>query len=295
MRNRPRILVLGASGQVGWELCRSLSVIGDVQAVSQQGLRGEAFDLMQLAQLPAFLDRHSPDVIVNAAAYTAVDKAESEREKAFTLNASLPEVLGKWAAERNVLVLHYSTDYVFDGSKDGAYNEDDQPAPLNVYGESKLAGDMALLESGAQAWILRVSWVYGLRRQNFLLTMRRLMEERESLNIVDDQQGGPTWCRNIAEASSGMLIQILRDSELRRSSTGVYHLAPQGVTSWHGFATDIRDLLGLECELTGITTSNYPTPARRPLNSRMNGDKFRDVFGISLPHWEQSLRDCVAQ
>lgn len=295
MNVRPRILLLGASGQVGWELRRSLSVVGDILAVGRNAGRGESFDLTDLDGLAALLDRHAPDVIVNAAAYTAVDKAESERDKAFILNAFVPGLLGRWAAEHGALVLHYSTDYVFDGSKDGTYNEDDLPAPLNVYGESKLAGDMALLQSGAQAWIFRVSWVYGLRRHNFLLTMRRLMQERDGLDIVRDQFGAPTWCRSIAESSSCVLIQLLCDPSLRHDSAGVYHLAPQGDTSWYGFAGEIRKLLGLGCELTGIATEDYPTPARRPSNSRMDATRLREVFNIALPKWQDSLRDCLEQ
>jgi dTDP-4-dehydrorhamnose reductase len=293
MKPLPRILVLGANGQVGWELCRSLAVLGEVVPVSRNAVK-TPYDLADLAGLPAFLDRLAPDVIVNAAAYTAVDKAESERDAAFTLNAGLPEVLGAWAGQRDVPVVHYSTDYVFDGTKDSPYVETDTPNPINVYGESKLAGDQALLASGAPVWVLRVSWVYGLRGGNFLLTMLRLMQERDSLNIVNDQHGAPTWCRNIADATGAMLSQVLADPDRRRDTVGVYHLPPAGETTWFGFAEAIRKQLDLECELAGIPTSDYPTPARRPLNSRMEGSHLRETFGIALPEWSAALTTCLA-
>jgi len=289
-----RILVLGANGQVGWELCRSLSVLGEVLPVARHAETDLAFDLAKVDALPGFLDPLAPDVIVNAAAYTAVDKAESEPGLAFTLNAELPAALGEWAASRAVPVLHYSTDYVFDGTKSSPYTEDDSVGPVNVYGKSKLAGDQALLVSGAEAWILRVSWVYARRGHNFLLTMQRLMQEREQLSIVADQHGAPTWCRSIAEASAAMLVQILRDPQCRRDTCGVYHAAPAGETSWYGFAEAIRELGGYGCELQPIDTRDYPTPAQRPLNSRLDSSKLRKIFGIALPDWRTALGDCVA-
>lgn len=293
MGSVPRIVLLGATGQVGWELCRSLSVIGTVIPVSRAGNRHHHLDLADSEALTVLLDGLSPDVIVNAAAYTAVDRAESERELAFALNATLPGVIGQWAERKGVPVVHYSTDYVFDGSSERPYTEQDPAAPVSVYGESKWAGDQALLNSGAEAFILRVSWVYGGRGGNFLLTMKRLMAERESLNIVDDQHGAPTWSRSIAEASAMLLVQRLHDPERYREASGVYHLSPGGETTWFGFASAIRDALQLDCALSPIPTSAYPTPASRPENSRMDASRLQSVFGISLPSWQSALHDCL--
>ncbi len=201
MTSAKRILILGAAGQVGWELQRSLMPLGRVVAASRCGRYGPVADLTEIDSLTALLDRESPDLIVNAAAYTAVDKAESEPELAYRINAEAPGAIGRWAKACGCPVIHYSTDYVFDGEKETPYVETDPPNPLGVYGRTKLAGDEALLGSGAEVVILRVSWVYGLRGNNFLRTMQRLMAERDSLRIVDDQFGAPTWSRAVAETS----------------------------------------------------------------------------------------------
>jgi len=288
-----RILLIGASGQVGWELARTLSGLGKLLTTTR-GQRGDlSLDAGNPEQLEATLDSVSPDVIVNAAAYTAVDKAETESEVATRLNAQAPALIGAWAARHRALVIHYSTDYVFDGAKDAPYLESDTPNPINVYGRSKLAGDHALIASSCNALILRVSWVYGMRGSNFLLTMQRLMQERESLSIVDDQLGTPTWCRTIAQVTATVLARSPDDETARRSLRGIYHLAPQGETSWFGFATAIRDKLGLDCTLDPIPASAYPTPAARPANSRMDASKLRDTFGIELPTWEHELGLCL--
>jgi dTDP-4-dehydrorhamnose reductase len=290
----PTIAVLGATGQVGWELCRTLSVLGRVIPVSRSGSAGERYDLTRLSGVSEFLSRISPDAIINAAAFTAVDKAESERDLAFCLNAHLPELLGAWAAPRNVPIVHFSTDYVFDGAKAAPYSESDLPAPLNVYGESKLAGDMALVTSPANVWILRVGWVYGTRGHNFLLTMQRLMRDRDVLRIVADQTGAPTWCRSIAEATNALLVQLLRHPERMSGTAGIYHLPSAGQASWYEFAEYIRALVGLECKLEPVSTAEYPTPARRPLNSLMDGAKVLETFGVVLPDWRRALEDCLA-
>ena len=292
MPEQPRIAILGANGQVGFELCRTLSVLGDVLPVTRDG--EFSLDLSDPEGVKPFLDQHRPDVIVNAAAYTAVDKAESEPDLAFAINAEVPKQIGEWAAQHAAQVVHYSTDYVFDGSKDGAYSEDDEPNPCNVYGQSKLAGDSALLSSGADAWILRVSWVYGLRGKNFLRTMQQLMAERDSLSIVADQVGSPSWSRAIAEATLGLLSQLMSRPDDLRHTKGVYHLSGQSSTSWHGFAEMIATLSELDCALQAISTSEYPTPARRPMNSRMSGEKFRRQFGLSLPDWQLALKACLS-
>jgi len=293
MSDLPRIVILGATGQVGWELCRSLSVIGEVIPVSRVGVGHQHVDLADFSAVRDLLDQLNPHVIVNAAAYTAVDKAEEEREAAFQLNARLPELLGEWAQSRRVPVIHYSTDYVFDGSKQTSYTEEDQPNPINVYGESKLAGEQGLLSSGANAWILRVSWVYSTRGGNFLLSMKRLMAERDELNIVDDQRGAPTWSRAIAEATLVLLSRIQQDPDQAVETKGIYHLAPSGEVSWFGFAQAIRDQLRLECNLNPIESSDYPTAARRPKNSRLDPSKVAENFGIRLSSWNQSLQQCL--
>jgi dTDP-4-dehydrorhamnose reductase len=295
MPELPRILVLGATGQVGWELCRSLCVIGRILPLSRNGKGHLHADLQDLAALPALLDELAPDVIVNAAAYTAVDRAETERAQAFNLNARLPEAIGQWAARRGAMVIHYSTDYVFDGTQQAPYTEEDRPNPINVYGESKWDGDQALLASGADTWILRVGWVYGLRGHNFLRTMQRLMAERDHLRIVDDQVGAPTWCRSIAEATLALLSQLLRQRDALRHTAGTYHLAPAGEVSWYGFASAIGRFSDLGCALDAISTADYPTAARRPLNSRMSAGLLRETFRIGLPAWDVTLQDCLGE
>ncbi|MGB5494592.1 MAG: dTDP-4-dehydrorhamnose reductase, partial [Sedimenticolaceae bacterium] len=219
-----RILLLGATGQVGWELERTLSVLGELMTSSRSGNSGLHLDISDLPQLRATLDTVAPDVIVNATAYTAVDKAESEPERAMRLNGEVPAEIGAWAAAHDALAVHYSTDYVFDGDKDGPYVETDPTNPVSVYGRTKLTGDQALLASGCATIILRVSWVYGLRGQNFLLTMRRLMKQRGALRIVNDQFGAPTWCRSIAQATASVLSMVPGDLASRRDLSGVYHL-----------------------------------------------------------------------
>ena len=289
-----KILLLGANGQVGWELQRTLSVLGELVTAERTPGADIALDNTDLPRVQATLDAVAPDLIVNASAYTAVDKAEEETELVSQLNAELPGLIGTWAAQHGARVLHYSTDYVFDGAKDTAYVETDPTGPINVYGRTKLAGDEALLASGCAALILRVSWVYGMRGQNFLLTMRRLMDERDQLRIVDDQIGAPTWCRTIAQVTSLVLAKWPADREAQMALRGVYHLAPSGSTSWCGFATAIRDHLGLECDLQPIPTSAYPTPAARPPNSRMDAARLEQTFGLAMPGWDAELARCLA-
>lgn len=290
-----RILLLGATGQIGWELTRTLSVLGELLTTARNGSGNLQLDSSNADALRDALDSATPDVIVNATAYTAVDKAESEPEPANRLNGEMPGVIGRWAAQHNALVVHYSTDYVFDGSKDTPYVETDTTAPLSIYGRSKLAGDQALLASGCAAIILRASWVYGMRGSNFLLTMQRLMQERDSLNIVDDQFGAPTWCRTIAQVTAIVLAKMPHTEQSRKALSGVYHLAPAGSTSWFGFATAIRDKLDLNCTLNPIPASKYPTPATRPSNSRMDASKLQNTFGLTLPGWEQDLALCLGE
>ena len=285
----PQILLLGGSGQVGWELRRTLAPLGRLIVAG----RAAGVDLADPDGLRRLLDDVRPGVIVNAAAYTAVDRAEAEEDLAQRVNGLAPGVIGEWAASRHATVLHYSTDYVFDGDKATPYRESDAPNPLNAYGRTKLAGEDALLASGAAALILRVSWVYGRRGGNFLRTMQRLMAERDRLRIVDDQVGAPTWSRMIAEASLAVLAALGGRSGAARECRGVYHLAPSGSTSWYGFAQRIRASGGYACELEPITTAEYPTPARRPRNSRLDAGKLRDTFGLELPSWDEAFALCM--
>ncbi len=286
--------MLGASGQVGWELRRTLAPLGEIVSVSRDGRYGPSVDLANHSDLRALLNREAPDLVVNAAAYTAVDKAESEPELALSINGEVPRVIGAWAADRAASVIHYSTDYVYDGSKREPYVETDSPNPLGVYGRTKLAGDDALLASGATAAILRVSWVYGQRGHNFLNTMRRLMGERDLLRVVDDQLGAPTWSRAVAEASAQVAARLLRaDFEPAAKPDGVFHLSPTGVTSWYGFAQAIRERGRYTCALHPIPSTEYPTPARRPTNSQLNADKLAQILGIRLPDWTQLLALCT--
>ncbi len=293
MRAQPRILLLGADGQVGWELRRTLAALGVVRAATRNGAL--PVDLADLDGLLRTLDAERPDLVVNAAAYTAVDQAEAEPALAHRVNAEAPGLIGEWAARSGALVVHYSTDYVFDGRKAGPYVEDDAPAPLSVYGRTKLAGDEALLGSAADALILRVAWVYGLRGRNFLRTMQRLMVERAHLRVVDDQIGAPTWSRLIAEATALVLGKLLAGAPEAGAVRGVYHLSPTGSTSWHGFADAIRLLGGYGCQIEPIPTAEYPTPAARPANSRLDAGKLRETFSIALPDWRECLELCLGE
>ena len=282
-----KILLTGANGQVGWELRRSLSTLGQVVAVDSR-----AMDLADPAAIRRVVAEVQPRIIVNPAAYTAVDKAESEPDLAHKVNAEAPGILAEAAAQSGTLLVHYSTDYVFDGSGDAPWQEEAATGPLNVYGATKLAGELAIAASGCRHLIFRTSWVYGGRGSNFLLTMQRLMAERPALKIVADQIGAPTWCRSLADATAQVLAQVSSPGRGADKPVpwGVYHMTNGGETSWHGFAEAIRDLAGLACELSPIPSSDYPPPARRPLNSRLDNGKLARVFGIRLPDWQTALK-----
>ncbi len=291
-----KILVTGAGGQVGWELKRTLMPLGDVVAWDLP-----QFDLAQPQTLPAAVDALKPDMIVNAAAYTAVDRAESEAALAMTVNGEAVGVLAEAAKKHGALLVHYSTDYVFDGSKNGAYVEEDTVHPLNVYGRSKLAGEQAIAAVGCDALILRTTWVYASRGANFVRTMLRLGAERPQLSVVADQIGAPTWARNLADATA--LIGMRAMEERRRGDFcgGLFHMAAQGQTSWHGFAERIfaearqrlpRYALQIG-EVAAIASEQYPTPAARPKNSLLNCDKLAVRFGIRLPDWQAALSNCI--
>lgn len=286
------MLLTGANGQVGWELRRTLSSLGQVTAVDSR-----AMNLTDPDAIRRVLAEVKPRIIVNPAAYTAVDKAEAEPELARKVNAEAPGILAEEAAKSGALLVHYSTDYVFDGSGQRPWREDDVPGPLNVYGATKLAGEQAIAASGCRHLIFRTSWVYGARGANFLLTMRRLMRERTELKIVNDQIGAPTWCRGLAEATAQVLAQLaspLRGAD-KPEPWGIYHMTHDGETSWHGFAQAILDLEAPQIppHLVPIPSGDYPTPARRPLNSRLDNGKLARVFGIRLPPWHQALKLCL--
>lgn len=274
-----RILLTGAGGQVGWELKSTLAALGEVRAFDRARL-----DLADTPRLIAAVRAMQPDAIVNAAAYTAVDKAETEREAAFAVNATAPRVLAEEARRAGVLLVHYSTDYVFDGGKATPYVEDDSTGPLGVYGESKLAGEQAIAASGCRHLILRTSWVYGPRGRNFLLTMLRLAKERPELRVVDDQLGAPTSSLAIARATATLLD---------RRAQGLYHMTAAGETSWCGFARAILKRAGIATPVIAIRTEDYPTPARRPRNSRLDCGRLRADFSLVLPPWEKGLSEVM--
>lgn len=281
-----KILVTGANGQVGWELARSLLPLGEVMALDRRD-----FDLSAPDSLPTTLDALAPDVIVNAAAYTAVDQAEDEEALATRINGEAVAVMARWAAAHRALLVHYSTDYVFDGSKATPYVESDTPCPINAYGRSKLAGEQALAASGADYLCLRVSWVYADRGKNFLRTMLRLGAAREELAVISDQQGVPTGARQIADATLALVAVAMIRRREGGFRGGLYHMTPSGQTSWHGFAGKIFELAsGAGRELAvrrvrAIPSSDYPVKARRPLNSLMDSRRLAEDYGVSLPVW----------
>ncbi|OOG50581.1 dTDP-4-dehydrorhamnose reductase [Polaromonas sp. C04] len=287
-----RILLLGKNGQVGWELQRSLSVLGELIALDRHSpdLCGDLANLRGLAQTVRTV---RPHVIVNAAAHTAVDKAESEPELARTLNALAPDVLAQEAAKLGALLVHYSTDYVFDGSGTRPWIETDTPAPLNVYGRTKLEGERLIAAACPRHLIFRTSWVYGARGGNFAKTMLRLAQERERLTVIDDQIGAPTGADLLADVTAHAIRSVLRQPQ----QAGLYHLAAGGETSWHGYAkyvlaqtqTAQSTIKLIATVVDPVPTNAFPTPARRPLNSRLDTTKLQDAFGLSLQPWQQGV------
>ncbi len=290
---RPRILLIGANGQVGWELRRTLAGLGEVIAASIEGGYGPIVDLLDKGLLAQLVEESRADAVVNAAAYTAVDKAETERNIAQRINADAVGELGSLLAARGTPIIHYSTDFVFSGEAGRPYTEADAPAPLNVYGETKLGGERALLESGAPALIFRTSWVYGARGANFLLTMLRLFKEKDELRIVDDQIGSPTWSRMLAEMTALVLYRVFRGDLDLKEVGGLYHLTGSGHVSWYGFAAAILEHAGLDCRLIPIPSTDYPAPAKRPTYSVLDNTKFQETFGLAMPHWRHSLDQCL--
>jgi len=288
---QPRILLIGRIGQVGWELRRSLAPMAGITCADFPDI-----DLTSGDSVRRWVRDSRPDIVINAAAYTAVDKAETEPDKAMAVNGVAPGILAEEAKKLGALLVHYSTDYVFDGTRTTPYAETDVPAPLGVYGRSKLAGDKAVEAVGGEHLIFRLCWVYGARGQNFMLTMMRLARERDKLRVVGDQVGCPTWSRMIAETTALALKAVVAAPD-RRACTGTYNLAASGVTSWHGFAQAIVNLMpaeGRKCtEVEAISTAEYPTPTKRPAYSVLACDKLDRAFGLRLPHWEESLRQVL--
>ncbi len=288
-----KILLLGKDGQLGWQLQRSLAPHGKVVACG----RAEC-DLADLDRLRAVVRQVNPTVIVNASAYTAVDRAESEADLALRINAEAPGVLAEEAARNGALLVHYSTDYVFDGNKATPYVESDTPAPQSVYGRTKLAGEQAIAAVNCRSVIFRTSWVFGARGANFVKTMLRLAREKESLNVVDDQVGSPTPAALIATIS-GVSLAMLRQGRLMESGEHrLYHLAAANPVSWHSFAQTIIELaaampgfdLRLKAEaIRAIPSTDYPTPARRPINSRLDCTHLENDFGLLMPDWQPYL------
>ena len=282
---RPVILLTGAAGQLGFELARLLTAHGEVEALDRAAL-----DLADADAVAAAVRRVGPQIIVNAAGYTAVDRAESEPALADAINARAPAVLAEEAKRLDALLIHYSTDYVFDGNSREPYREEDQAKPLNVYGSSKLAGERAITAAGAAHLILRTSWIYGLHGQNFLLTMRRLAATRDELRVVADQFGVPNWSRVLAEATASL---VGRGPAALAEKTGIYHLSGRGRASWFDFARAIFDGDDRP-RVVPITTAEYPTPARRPASAVLATDKFEAAFGFALPDWHEMLAACKA-
>jgi len=286
-----KILISGQHGQVSRELQRRLSATCELVVLGRDQL-----DLAHPHQIRQQVQRVRPDLIINAAAHTAVDQAESEPEAAFAINATAPGILAEEALALDIPLIHYSTDYVFDGTKSEPYNEADAPNPLGVYGKSKLAGEQAITAVQGKHLILRTSWVYSSHGRNFLLTMQRLLQEKPELRIVADQIGAPTWAGTIANST---LALIERWQAGQTGAWGTYHLTAQGETSWFGFAQAIGEALrqqGKPCAtLVPIPSSDYPTPAARPLNSRLDCTRLQREWAVSQPDWQTALRECLAE
>jgi dTDP-4-dehydrorhamnose reductase len=283
-----KILLTGSAGQLGRELKRSLAPLGELIACDRSQL-----DLADPDALRNAVRDLAPTVIVNSAAYTAVDKAETETGLAEAINSAAPGLLAEEAKRLGARLIHYSTDYVFDGTKASAYREDDATTPLSAYGRSKRQGELAIAASGARYLVLRTSWVYGLHGANFMKTMLRLGRERDELRVVGDQVGAPTWTRHLADATALILAG-------QSTAEGLYHLAAGGETSWHGYAEAIfaearaTGLLEKSPKVHRITTAEYPLPAPRPANSRLDCTRFSNDFGLALPDWRTGLADCLA-
>lgn len=289
-----KILLFGKTGQVGWELQRSLAPLGELVALDRAS-KGLCGDLTDLGGIAAAIRAVRPSVVVNTAAYTAVDRAEAEPQLCQAINSLAPEVMSREADRVGAWIIHYSTDYVFDGSGTRPWTEDDLPAPINVYGQTKADGEQRLAAATTRHLILRTSWVYADRGANFLRTMLRLAQERDHLSVVDDQWGAPTGAALIADVTAHVLRSAIRDPSL----AGLYHLTAEGETSWYGYARHLIEVarsleLPVKADVRPIPSSAYPTAARRPHNSRLNNSKLEKAFGLRLPPWRQGVERVVA-
>lgn len=286
-----KILLLGKNGQVGWELQRSLAPLGELIALDRAGKDGLCGDLTDLEGLRRTISIAKPNIIINAAAYTAVDNAENDKVNTNIVNAQAPRVLAEEAQKIGAWLVHYSTDYVFDGSGNNAWEEKDESNPLSEYGRSKLAGEQAIENSGCKYLIFRTSWVFGSRGKNFAKTMLHLATERQTLSVINDQVGAPTSAALLADCTAHALLKAIRNPEL----AGLYHLAASGQTTWYEYANLVIEHarnIGKELlvtEIKPIGTLDYPTPAKRPYNSRLSTAKFRDSFDLVLPKWQQGV------
>ncbi len=284
-----RVLITGRNGQLAQALLSSLQGVGELTCLGRAEL-----DLADVHAVLANIRALRPDLIINAAAYTAVDAAEPDAAQAFAINATAPGVLAEEAKALGVPLIHYSTDYVFDGTKDAPYVEEDAPHPLSIYGQSKLAGEQAVVAAGGDFLILRTSWVYSRYGRNFLLTMQRLLQERDEVRVVSDQIGAPTWAGTVATTTRALIDRWQRGTP---GPWGTYHLTALGETSWFGFASAIGEQLknaGKPCaRLVPIASSEYPTPAQRPLNSRLACSRLQSAWDLHLPHWQTALADCL--
>lgn len=301
---RLKILIIGKTGQVSWELQRSLALLGKVECVGRPEV-----DLADAGRLREVVRSAAPGLLINAAAYTAVDQAESEPELAMKINGEAPGIMAEEMKRLGGVMVHYSTDFVYDGCGASPWLESGPTSPLNAYGASKLAGDRAVAAAGGAHLVFRTSWVYGARGRNFLRTVLHLAESGKPLRIVDDQTGSPTWSRDIALATTLVIEQLSvaagspgRIASAVGERSGIYHLSSAGYVTWCGFAAAILEesrLLGINHgvtpQLISITTPEYPTPARRPTNSRLSNEKLLATFGIALPHWRDSLRRVVGE
>lgn len=298
-----KILLLGKNGQVGWELQRALQPLGEVIALDRQtNPQGWCGDVANFAEISKALEQICPDIVVNATAYTAVDKAESDAEQAYLINALAVKHLAEECQKHGALLIHYSTDYVFDGTGVLAWKEDDQTAPVNLYGQTKRDGELALAQSGVSFLNFRTCWVYAARGNNFIKTMLKLAQMKEELNIIQDQVGAPTGAALIADVTAQAIrYYTLQSREQKILLHGHYHLAPKGETTWYDYA---QFVFAQACEhnqplilnqVNPIETQAYPTPAKRPLNSRLNTDKLQQNFKLHLPHWQQGVAQVLEE
>jgi dTDP-4-dehydrorhamnose reductase len=283
-----KVLVTGANGQLGWELAQASKSFPEFEFVF---VDRNAMDLSNPAALEGIVTLYAPDAIINTAAYTAVDKAETETALAHTINAEAVEALALIAKQKNIPFITFSTDYVFNGNATSPYLTDTALEPVNFYGTTKADGELLAVEANPDTIIIRTSWVFSSHGNNFVKTMMRLMKERDALNIVGDQKGRPTFAKDLALATIKILVSINAGNTIK----GIYHFANIGATTWFGFAEKIKAFAGLECNLTAITTDQFPTPAKRPAYSVLDTHKIEKDLGIAIPSWESALKDCIAQ